>query len=358
MGKLDNLKGPTILECTLRDGSYANDFQFTASDTRQICAALRDAGFTMVEIGHGVGLRASTCGYGEAAETDEAYLKAAAEVLVDSPCAFGMFCIPGIAKLEDIDHAAEHGMDFIRIGTNVHEVDQAAPFVERAKKNAMFVTSNLMKSYALPPTAFAKKARHAASLGVDVLQIVDSAGGMLPEEIDAYFQAVRDVCDVKLGYHGHNNLGLAVAHSLRAIDHGAVIVDSSLQGFGRGGGNAPTEYMVALLKRRGMTSLDPVEVTDISEWFIRPLIRREGIASLDVISGLAQFHSSYMGVIRQYAGRYNVDPRLLIIQVARENKVDAPEELVERLAIDLRDSLADKPMTRFGLADYVGGEQD
>jgi len=59
----------------------------------------------MIEIGHGVGLHASEAGKGKAAETDEAYCKAAAEVLRKAK--FGMFCIPGIARLEDIDMAAD-----------------------------------------------------------------------------------------------------------------------------------------------------------------------------------------------------------------------------------------------------------
>jgi len=121
-----------ILECTLRDGSYAINFQFTASDTMLICTALEKAGFDMIEIGHGVGLNASRTGHGEAAETDEAYLRAAQSSLKKAK--FGMFCIPGIARLEDIDMAAEHGMAFIRIGTNVTEVERSQKYIERAKK--------------------------------------------------------------------------------------------------------------------------------------------------------------------------------------------------------------------------------
>ena len=52
------MKTPTILEVTLRDGSYAIDFKFTASDTELISRALENVGFEMIEIGHGVGLGA------------------------------------------------------------------------------------------------------------------------------------------------------------------------------------------------------------------------------------------------------------------------------------------------------------
>ncbi len=70
-----------ILETTLRDGSYAINFQFTASDTAIIASHLERVGFDLIEIGHGVELHASESGRGDAVETDEGYLRAAAEVL-------------------------------------------------------------------------------------------------------------------------------------------------------------------------------------------------------------------------------------------------------------------------------------
>ena len=59
-----------LLECTLRDGSYVIDFQFTERDTMIIAAALEGAGIDLIEIGHGVGLNASVAGKGQAAATD------------------------------------------------------------------------------------------------------------------------------------------------------------------------------------------------------------------------------------------------------------------------------------------------
>ena len=88
----------TILECTVRDGSYLIDYQFTAEDTAIIAASLEQAGFELIEIGHGLGLNASSCGKGVAAATDEEYLEAASRVLKKAK--FGMFFIPGIGREE------------------------------------------------------------------------------------------------------------------------------------------------------------------------------------------------------------------------------------------------------------------
>lgn len=345
-----------LIDTTLRDGSYAIDFKFTARDTAVLCQELERAGLRMIEIGHGVGLGASESGKGQAAESDEGYLKAAAEVL--SEAKFGMFCIPGIARLDHVDLAARYGMGFIRIGTNVADVDSSEPFIARAKKHGMFVSANFMKSYATPPEEFAQMGRLTQKFGSDVLCIVDSAGGMLSSEVDAYFRAVQDVCDIPLAFHGHNNMGLAVAHSLRAVELGAIIIDGSLQGLGRSSGNAPTEILVAALDRMGLNpGIDPLAVMDLGDTYIRPLMRRCGHPSLDVVTGYAQFHSSYMGVIHKYSSKYGVDPRRLIIELCRQDRVNAPEELVESIAARIEGKAPNLLTARFGFADYFGNEQ-
>ena len=351
------MKKVNILETTLRDGSYAIDFQFTANDTALIAAALEKAGFDLIEIGHGVGLHASESGKGIATETDEAYLKAASDVLRKAK--FGMFCIPGIARLEDIDMAADYGMEFIRIGTNVTEMEGSEKYIARAKRHGMFVSANFMKSYTMKPKEFAEKAKLTQKFGSDVLCIVDSAGGMLLNEMEAYFNAVRDICDIPLAYHGHNNLGLAVSNTLRAIELGASIVDSSLQGMGRSAGNTPTEILVVALKRMGVDpGIDPLGVMDIGEKYIRPLMNKTGIDSIDVISGYAQFHSSYMKTIKKYAYKYKIDPRKLIIGVCEFDKVNAPDDLVERVAKEIKkkEGAEEVYIAKYRLDKYFGEE--
>src|SRR5262249_61475896 len=117
----------------------------------------------------------SRAGLGAAAATDEAYLKAAAATL--KTARWGMFCISGIATLEDIDRAADHGMSFLRIGTNVTETERAEPYIARAKRYGMYVSSNLMKSYAQNPAEFARPARRGQALGAGQRGNLDARGG-------------------------------------------------------------------------------------------------------------------------------------------------------------------------------------
>jgi 4-hydroxy-2-oxovalerate aldolase len=215
-----------------------------------------------------------------------------------------------------------------------------------------------MKSYAQKPAEFARQARRVEEFGADLLCVVDSAGGMLTGDMEQYFRAVRDVCDIPLGFHGHNNLGLAVANSVRAVELGAAVVDTSLQGLGRSAGNTPTETFLLVLERMGIPlGINPLRVMDIGERYIKPLVSRSVYESIDVVMGYAQFHSSYAGIIREFSGKYRIDPRRLIIAVCEENKVDAPRDLVERIARRISEESEEVFTARFRLDRYFGAEQ-
>ena len=74
---------------------------------------------------------------------------------------------------------------------------------------------------------------------------------MLPNDVKKYIEEVKKAVNKKflIGFHGHNNLGLANANCLSAIDAGANIIDSSIMGMGRSSGNAITEMLIAILDR-------------------------------------------------------------------------------------------------------------
>lgn len=320
-----------ILDCTLRDGSYAIDFQFTARETAIIASALENAGIRFIEIGHGLGLNAARAGHGASAATDEEYLQAASRAL--SKAQWGMFFIPGVGRHKDLELAASYGMHFVRIGANVTEIEVAESYIAYAKQLGIFVSVNLMKSYVLPPGEVATRAKWAEGLGADLVYLVDSAGGMLPEDVRRYVDEMKNVLSIPIGFHGHDNLSLATANTLMAIECGATYVDTTLQGLGRSSGNVATEVMATILKKQGLDlAIDIMYLMDIGQRLIKPMLQERGYDPIGIISGYAQFHSSYLKTILKYADLYKVDPRDLIIGVCEVDRVHVSDELVEGIA--------------------------
>lgn len=326
-----------ILDCTLRDGSYAIDFQFSEVDTSDLTRELSDSGIKYVEVGHGIGLGATRKKMGVARATDLEYCQAANNSI--SPNSkWGMFCIPGIASIEDLQMAIENGIGFVRVGTDIDKVHESEPFITLAKKNGIEVFSNFMKSYILNPKEFSLLAKKSFDYGVDGVYLVDSAGGMLTSEVRDYIRETFYVNpDKQVGFHGHNNLGLAMANASVCIEEGVKFIDSSLQGMGRSSGNVATEHLVCLLHRLNYNiDLDPIMIMDIGERLVRPLIQNKGISSLDITAGLSLFHSSYMNKVLSIAKQNCVDPRLLIYELCKINKMSAPESLLLDIANQIK----------------------
>ncbi|MGO6840459.1 4-hydroxy-2-oxovalerate aldolase [Rhizobium leguminosarum] len=341
-----------LLDTTLRDGSYVINFGFDGKQTADICLELDEAGVDFIEVGHGVGLNASNKGQGEARETDETYMAAASGAVKDAK--WGMFAIPGICDLEHLDACIDFKMGFLRFGVSIDAYKKAVPFIEKAKAAGIIACVNFMKSYSRPPIVFEEAARYVASAGADYVYIVDSAGNMVPKTVRQYCERIKDL---PFGFHGHNNLGLAVANALEAEACGAALIDASLQGMGRCTGNTMTEHFVALMHREGkLARLNLMRLLDAAEEHVRPLLSQVGHDSVDLVCGYSGFHSSYMHVVRRYALKYDVDPRLLIIAVCQESQSEAPDALVEQKAMELKGHSATKH--HFTLSQYYGHEQE
>lgn len=341
-----------IMDVTLRDGSYANNFQFSCSEQKIITTSLEKLGYEYIEIGHGMGLGASSPKNGVALHTDQEYLEAAQKSL---KCAkYGMFCIPGIASLEDIDIAADYGVGFLRIGTNVNEVSKSEAYIKKAKERGIYVMTNYMKSYAVTPQYFAEQVKRSVSYGADTVYVVDSAGSMMPEQIERLYEEIRKDSQISLGFHGHDNLGLAVWNSLKAAELGFEFIDCSLQGMGRSSGNASTELFTICAQKRGFDiNVDVHKLLEISKKYVYPMTKK--MNPIDVMCGRTGFHTSYLGAIHRVAGKYGVNPLLLMEKYTQYDQINMDEKKLEELAKSLPEDLESLAIADF--RGYFGNEQ-
>jgi 4-hydroxy 2-oxovalerate aldolase len=331
-----------ILECTLRDGSYAVDFKFTENDTAMLAGVLGRLGFRWIEVGHGVGLGAAKAGKGTMPATDERLIEVAKRAAPDAQ--IGCFFIPGIGTTDQLKSARAAGLDFIRIGYNAPEIEDAYPYLTLARELGLKVCLNFMKTYAISPATFGEKAREGATAGADVIYCVDSAGSMLPDDVRNYFSAAREVCPCKLGFHGHSNLQFAVANSVEAVRSGASFIDTTLYGLGRSAGNVPTEIAVAVFNNLGLeTGIDLFDIMDAAEEFMGPLMAQMQLYDmLSVAMGCSQFHSSFLPKVAAAARRNGVELRRLVVAMGKLDPVNLDEDNLERVAGSLPKATATK----------------
>lgn len=336
-----------IMDTTIRDGSYAVDFKFTCKDVSNIVSKLVNLGIEYIEIGHGMGLNASSPEHGISLYSDNEYIEAARKVAGNSK--LGMFCIPGIARIEDLATAKEHGIDFVRIGISADKLENSKEYIIEAKKVGLTVMVNFMKTYVFTPEFIGEKAKSATELGADYVYLVDSAGCMLPEELCKYFEAIkREDNRIKVGYHGHDNLGMAVANSIACTEAGFDFIDCSFQGLGRSIGNTSTEMFVMALQRKHGNQYFNIDIPKLLEYGYVSLkdFRNINLQNpLDLVCGYAGFHSSFLKDIFRCCCKYEVDPLRLIIAYSEVNKNTMDYDELCKIAQNLPkdDSVEDHP---------------
>jgi len=324
-----------ILDCTIRDGGYAIDFQWARDEMEQIVRGLAGAGFEYIEVGHGMGLGASRTATPALCSDEET---AAVAVAARGSARVGAFFIPGVGCADDLRRFRDAGADFVRIGTDVSRSESAWEFIELAALLGFEVFYNFMKSYAAQPFELLQRALPIVERGASTVTVVDSAGGMLPNQVSAYIEVLAAGLDARIGFHGHNNLLLANANSLAAVQAGASIIDATLLGMGRGGGNAQTETMLVILEKAGYgTGINPLQVAKIAERFVgaKPA-RLKGANELEMIYGFALFHSGFTERVQDVAAAYGVPYQELILEVSRYAKENPSRALIEEVAVQLR----------------------
>jgi 4-hydroxy-2-oxovalerate aldolase len=341
---------PVILDCTIRDGSYAIDFKFTAADTALIAGLLDEAGLPYIEIGHGLGLGAAEAGKDRGLPRDIDVIRRTRERV--SRGRLGAFFIAGLGSERDLRDAAGAGLDFVRVGQNADEIDEAWPYVDAARELGLEVFVNLMKTYGVTPDFVARTAVRAAEHGAAGIYVVDSAGGMLPDEVAEYVRACIAASDLPIGFHGHNNLHLAVANAIAAWEAGATFIDTSVYGIGRSSGNVPTEVMAAVFDRLGVDcGVDAMAIVDIAASYLLPLAENLHPHTMTAVSlGYGRFHSAYLPRAQRAAEEAGIDPHRLIVELGRRDMMRLSDELLSETVARLEGSRA--PQVRTDVARF------
>ena len=324
-----------IVDTTLRDGSHAVKHQFTPEDVKAIASALDEAGVYGIEISHGDGLAGSSIQYGWALYSDEERLSAAKEVVKKSKMA--VLLLPGIGTRKDLQRAIEYGAKIARIATHVTEADISEQHIKMSKDMGLEVMTFLMLSHMESPRKVLEQAKLMESYGADVVYVVDSAGAMVPDDVRARVSILKEHLTVEVGFHAHENLGLAIGNTLAAIKEGATVIDGTLCSLGAGAGNAATEVLVAVLEKLGYeTGVDLYKIMRTAEDIMRPRMSRPQIidrASLAL--GYAGVYSSFLLHTYKAAERFKVDPLDILLELGRRKVVGGQEDMIVDVAYEI-----------------------
>lgn len=332
-----------IYDPTLRDGHHAVRHMLGTDQLRAYAAAADAARVPVVEVGHGNGLAASSLQVGIAKSSDADMQSVVRDALANSKMA--VFMLPGWGTTGDLRDAITRGVDVVRIGAHCTEGDLTERHLGYLREAGVEGQGVLLMSHMASPERLADECALMVSYGATAVGIFDSAGHFLPADVSARIAAITAAVDVPVIFHGHNNLGMAVANSVAAVAAGAGVIDACARGFGAGAGNTQLEVVVPVLERMGYsTGIDLYALLDAADIAERELMPAPPtISSVSLVSGLAGVFSGFKNRVLDVAGREGVDPRDVFFELGRRQVIAGQEDMVVDVALALRGAAESSP---------------
>lgn len=331
------MKIPRLTDTTLRDGSHAVSHGFSLVDVENIVKKLDEAGVPVIEVSHGAGLNGSTIqqGFSLYPEFDliETAVKSAKQAKIAS------LFVPGIGTSEELKKAADIGIQVVRIAIHCTEADVTEQYFKLAKKLGLEAVGFLMMSHTQRGTILAEEARKMESYGADCVYVIDSAGALVPEGVRERVSSLKESINIEVGFHAHNNLGLAIGNTLAALEVGADQIDGTLRGLGAGAGNAPTELLVAALNKMSVDlGINLPVLLDTAEEIVASLMKQDIILNRDnILVGYAGVYNSFLYHVKSAAERFGVNSAEIIVELGRRKALAGQEDLIIEVAIELAD---------------------
>ncbi len=345
---------PQLLDSTLREGEQTPGVLFTVEDKLAIARALDGFGVDYLEVGH------------PAVSRDVA--RAARAV-----CAEGLEAetlVHARADRRDIDAAIECDADWVGIFYSVRSealeqrfrrdldqvVAQVVDAVEHAKAHGLRVRYTPEDTVRSPWTNVRVAAQAAVAAGADRISIADTTGCMTPTRMADIVRRMASVVDVPLHAHCHNDLGLAVANSLAAIEAGAQVVDVTVNALGERTGIADlAQVATALRVAYGVQAWDLAGLPDLSQLVAErsgfrvpeqaPIVGRNAFRHNAGLHVAAVFHDPghYESIPAELVGRtrHVVVDRFAGLATlrykCRELGIEADEERLQRILRHIKD---------------------
>lgn len=309
-----------ILDCTLRDGGYYNNWDFSREVVEDYLMAMQAVSVDYVELGFrslkNDGYKGG-CGY-----TKDNYINS---LCIPSDLKIGVMVnagelvnhndgvIPALEKL--FKPAAESPVSLVRIACHFPEVEKVLTGITWLKENGYLVTINLMQIADRTEDEIISIAKLINDYPLDVFYFADSMGGLNPDDTAAIIKLLQDHWKGDIGFHAHDNLSQAMLNTERAVREGVKWVDGTVTGMGRGPGNAKTEYLVVELDTFRRKKINLARLQKTIKRHFEPMQSKYGWGTNTYyyLAGKKGIHPTYIQEMLNDT-RYDADEILTVIE--------------------------------------------
>ncbi len=325
-----------ILDCTLRDGGYVNDWAFGRKTIRSILEKLDNAGIDIIECGFLTGMvrDPERSLFGSVSEIEEVLPHTRRNSLYVAMIAIGEKELhPSL--LTPCDGGSIGG---IRLTFHQDEIEQAMEWATIIMEKGYKVFMQPVGTVFYTDLELLQLVEKMNALRPYAFYIVDTLGSMYRNQVTHRFHLINENMDpaIHLGFHAHNNLQLAFSNAQvlgKIQTKRTLILDSSVFGMGRGAGNLPTELITQYINENIASRYDVTMVMDVYDEYISA-IRKEyewGYSVPYHIAASNVCHPNYATYLLQRRTLTMKDIEKIIQSIPEAYKVLYDQALIERL---------------------------
>ena len=254
-----------ILDCTLRDGGYVNNWNFGKKVIKKILSGVTEAGINIVE-----------CGFLSEIEYDEnkALYNNTSQIKSLLPGEGKSKYVAMIAlgekeiAFEKVQKCDGESIFGIRLTFHKHEIERAFQYAQNLMDKGYQVFVQPVGTCSYSDMELLELVEKVNKLNPYAFYIVDTLGTITGSELMRLFQMVDNnlKTGIKIGFHSHNNLQLSFANAqelIRLFTKREIIIDASLFGMGRGAGNLCTELLAQYMNENVGTTYNVTSLLEI-----------------------------------------------------------------------------------------------
>lgn len=283
-----------IIDCTIRDGGHVNNWDFSYECVKESYTAALKSGIDYFEAGYRNKIQN---------KRGSEFLHCDDELLfklfgTNPECEISVMADSGKAQSSDFQECKPDltPVSVVRIATYPQNLKLAFELCEDLKQKGYKVFLNLMAISDFTEKDFNTLKNWNNKSVLEAVCFADSFGSFFPYDVEKIYKKLKNQGFQNIGFHSHNNLQLAFANSLRAIELGAYSVDGTIFGMGRGGGNLPVELICAYMYKTGTKKYNPASYFDIIEKYYLKADNKYkwGYCLPSLLSGFLNIHPDYV----------------------------------------------------------------
>jgi 3-deoxy-D-manno-octulosonate cytidylyltransferase len=325
-----------ILDCTLRDGGYINDWAFKDIHIAKILKSLDNSHIDIIECGYlndKKGMQNNSTLFDSTTTVDKVI-----SPLAQSDTEKVIMINLGDFDIKNLPPKEKTSIDGIRLAFHKKNIDQAFEIAYKIKALGYNLYFQPMVTKNYKDIEFLSIIEETNELNPYAFYIVDSFGSMTLDEFHKYLVLAQNnlKTSISLGYHSHNNMQLAFSNAISMCSHNfkrEIIIDSSIYGIGRGAGNLNTELIADYLNNTHEKDYDTLPLLDIIDELLASLMRKNswGFSPAQFLSASYNCHPNYASFLVNKNTNHIVGIKKILDKLPEENKSSFNKELIEKL---------------------------